>query len=126
MNLHGSHSIGRLASFARLFTSSVPLRLQLGGLLLVVNYRQLPEALWTTIMPYFGAECSDGDRVAMTEAARHDAKTPSFEFTPDAAGKQREATASTRSVADERLGEIYRRLAADRPASPGSPPRRCH
>src|SRR5438105_1332423 len=62
---HGSHSIGRLASFARLFTSSVLLRLQLGGLLFALNYRQLPEALWTTIMPYFGAECSDGDRVAM-------------------------------------------------------------
>jgi hypothetical protein len=111
MNPHGSHSIGRLASFARLFTSSVPLRLQLGGLFLVVNYRRLPKALWTTIMPYFGAECSGGDRVAMTEA-RYDAKTPSFEFTPDAAGKQREATASTRSVADGRLGEIYRRLEA--------------
>ena len=41
---------------------------------------------------------------------RHDAKTPSFEFTPDSEAKQREATAPLRAVADERIGEIYRRL----------------
>ena len=44
------------------------------------------------------------------DAARHDAKTPSLKFAPDTEAKQREATAATRAVADERLGDLYRRL----------------
>ena len=77
---------------------------------LVVNYRQLPEALWTTIMPHFGVDCSDADRAAMADAARHDAKTPSLPFAPDIEAKQREATAATRAVADGWLCDLYRRL----------------
>jgi hypothetical protein len=46
----------------------------------------------------------------MGRVARYDAKTPSFEFTPDSEAKQREATPPVRAVADERIGEIYRRL----------------
>lgn len=77
---------------------------------LLVNYRQLPLALWTTIMPHFGVDCSDRDRAAMAEAARFDAKTPSLEFASDAEAKQRQASAATRAVAEDRLGELYRRL----------------
>jgi hypothetical protein len=80
------------------------------GTSLLVDYRQLPLALWTTIMPHFGMECSNSDRAAMAEVARHDAKAPSFQFTPDVEAKQQEASATTRSVADARLGDIYRRL----------------
>ena len=80
------------------------------GAALLVNYRQLPQALWTTIMPHFGVDCSDRDRAVMAEAARYDAKAPSLHFTPDIEAKQREATTATRAVADERLGELYRRL----------------
>jgi hypothetical protein len=79
---------------------------------LLVNYRQLPEAVWTTIMPHFGVECGERDRAAMAEAARYDAKTPSFLFASDIETKQQEATAATRSVAEDRLGELYRRLEA--------------
>ena len=31
-----------------------------GGLL--VNYRQLPEAVWTAILPHFGVACSEDER----------------------------------------------------------------
>jgi len=48
----------------------------------------------------------------MAEAARFDAKTPSVPFALDIEAKQQEATAATRSVADERLGDLYRRLEA--------------
>jgi hypothetical protein len=82
------------------------------GAAMLVNYQQLPQALWTTIMPHFGVECSDSGRVAMSAAARYDAKTPTFEFTPDIDAKQQEATASVRAVADQRLGDLYRRLEA--------------
>jgi hypothetical protein len=77
---------------------------------LLVDYCQLPEALWTMIMPHFGIECSESERAAMAEVARHDAKAPSFQFTPDAEAKQQEASVTTRSVADARLADIYRRL----------------
>jgi hypothetical protein len=87
------------------------------GRSLLVNYRELPQSLWTTILPHFGVESSDRDRDAMLKAARLDAKTPSFEFMPDAETKQREATASVRAVADEHLGKIYRQLEALRSSS---------
>jgi len=80
------------------------------GKSLLINYRQLPEAVWTAIMPHFGVACGDHDRDAMAQVARYDAKTPSFEFTADSESKQREATAPVRAVAEERIGEIYQRL----------------
>jgi hypothetical protein len=76
---------------------------------LLINYRQLPQALWTTILPHFGLHCRDRERAVMAESARYDAKTPSLEFTPDIETKRREATATTRAAADH-LGELYRRL----------------
>ena len=77
---------------------------------LSINYRQLPEAVWTAVLPHFSVVSSDQDRNAMAQVARYDAKTPSFEFTPDSEAKQREATESVRAIANERIGEIYRRL----------------
>ena len=46
----------------------------------------------------------------MTEAARFDAKTPSFEFEPDSGAKQQASTPTTRAAADQWLGDLYRRL----------------
>jgi len=80
------------------------------GKSLLINYRQLPEAVWTAVLPHFSVVSSDQDRNAMAQVARYDAKTPSFEFTPDSEAKQREATESVRAIANERIGEIYRRL----------------
>jgi hypothetical protein len=79
-----------------------------GGLL--VNYRQLPDALFTAILPHFGVVCGEADRAAMTEAARFDAKTPGFEFAPDSGAKQQPSTPTTRAAADQWLGDLYRRL----------------
>jgi len=79
-----------------------------GGLL--VNYRQLPDALWTAIMPHFGVACNESDRVEMTQAARYDAKSPGLAFTSDGDAKQQAATPAARCAADKWLGDIYRRL----------------
>jgi Nif11 domain len=79
-----------------------------GGLL--VNYRQLPDALFTAILPHFGVACGAADRAAMTEAARFDAKTPGFEFAPDGNSKQKSATPAARDAAERWLGDLYRRL----------------
>jgi hypothetical protein len=81
-----------------------------GGLL--VNYCELPDAVWGRILPHFGVACSRSDRVAMAAAARYDAKTPTFVFAPDGAAKQHAATTATRAAADKHLRPIYRRLEA--------------
>jgi hypothetical protein len=77
---------------------------------LLVNYRELPQAVWTTIMPHFAVAASERDHAAMAETARLDAKSPSFAFAPDSEAKQRDATATTRAAADRQLGELYRQL----------------
>ena len=79
-----------------------------GGL--VVDYRELPQALWTKILPHFGVDCSDRDRAAMVEAARLDAKSPCFAFAPDSEAKQQAASASVRAAAARSLGDTYRQF----------------
>jgi hypothetical protein len=86
-----------------------------GGLL--VNYRQLPNALFTAILPHFGVTCSATDRAAMSAAARLDAKGPGLTFAPDSASKQRSASEAARAAADRWLGDLYRLLEAWREGS---------
>jgi hypothetical protein len=79
-----------------------------GGLL--VNYRELPEALFTAILPHFGVTCSEADRAAMAEAARFDAKTPGVAFAADSEAKQRKASETIRAATARWLDDPYRRL----------------
>jgi hypothetical protein len=80
----------------------------------LINYRDLPAATWTSILPHFGVACSERERAAMAETARHDAKAPGVPFAPDSEDKQQGATPAIRSAARERLGDIYARLEAVR------------
>ena len=79
-----------------------------GGLL--VNYRELPGAIGTRILPHFGVTCSDDEREVVDRVARYDAKAPSFEFADDTASKQHEATDMVRATAERQLSDVYRRL----------------
>ncbi|MBV9394970.1 MAG: Nif11-like leader peptide family natural product precursor [Methylobacteriaceae bacterium] len=79
-----------------------------GGLL--INYRELPAATWTAILPHFGVAVSPRDRTAMAETARYDAKTPGLPFAPDTDDKQASATPAVRAAAREHLSDIYARL----------------
>ncbi|MBV8751451.1 MAG: Nif11-like leader peptide family natural product precursor [Hyphomicrobiales bacterium] len=79
-----------------------------GGLL--INYRELPAATWTSILPHFGVAVSARERRAMAAAARYDAKMPGMEFDPDAEDKQASATPALRAAAQEHLGDLYARL----------------
>ena len=81
------------------------------GAALLVNYRQLPAALWSDVLPHFGLPCSDGDRAAMADAARYDAKRRELPFIDDSAAKQALATDKIRSAAGP-LGELHARLEA--------------
>ena len=63
-----------------------------GGLIL--NYRELPEAVWSAILPHFGMACSGGraSGSACGKLAQRDAKSPTLSFASDTESKQREAT----------------------------------
>jgi len=81
-----------------------------GGLL--VNYRQLPEALFTEILPHFGVTVSEVERQAMRAATVRDAKTPEQTFAPDAQDKQQAATPALRAICERRLASVYGQLEA--------------
>src|ERR1051326_23264 len=88
-----------------------------GGLL--VNYRQLPDALFPAILPHFGVAYGDAERAVMAAAARHDAKSPSFEFAPDSQAKQQAASPAARAATERWLGDVYDRLESMRTATSG-------
>jgi len=79
---------------------------------LFVNYRDLPEAVTTRILPHFGLKVDEAERGLMQRTARRDAKYPETEFTADSAAKQREASEPLRAIAAHHLGAIYDRLEA--------------
>lgn len=78
---------------------------------MLVNYRQLPAAVWTDVLPHFGVACSAADRAAIAEAAGHDAKRPDLPFSSDSAAKQALATDRIQSAAADLAGH-YARLEA--------------
>jgi hypothetical protein len=89
---------------------------------LLIEYRQLPAAVTTSIMPHFGLIADVHDRAALADVASHNAKMPGFAFAGDSAVKQQEATASVRDVAEQWLGELYRLLEAKRRGPAWAPP----
>ena len=89
----------------------------------LINYRQLPEALFTTILPHFGVDASEAELTVMRAASIRDAKAPEQTFTPDARAKQQAATAAVREICEHRLGDVYARLETLRRAEAGVVPR---
>lgn len=79
---------------------------------LLINYRELPEALFTKVLPHFGMTFDDSERETMRLAAQRDAKAPSFTFAVDAEAKQRQASEQLRALAERHLGAVYRELEA--------------
>jgi len=81
-----------------------------GGLL--VNYRELPDAVYTRILPHFGVTPDAEDLAAMARTAGRDAKAPYAAFAPDGEAKRREATPRLFELVDRYLTAPYRRLEA--------------
>jgi hypothetical protein len=82
----------------------------------LVNYRQLPDALFTEILPHFGVAPSDVEIPVMRAAVFRDAKVPEQAFTPDVHDKQQAATPALRAICERRLNAVYRQLEAMRTA----------
>ncbi len=81
------------------------------GRALLVNYQELPAALWTAVLPHFGVPCSADDRAAMAQAARYNAKSPERPFTDDTTAKRNAATDRIRAAAQQ-LSGFHARLEA--------------
>ena len=78
---------------------------------LIVDHRELPDALWTRILPHFGLH-ADAEAVALMRAVagRH-SKRPAEIFAPDR-DPNRGGAAPFRPVADAVAGEVMAALAA--------------
>jgi hypothetical protein len=88
-----------------------------GGLLLaknhgamLVNYTELPQAMFDRVGPLFGL--SSDDFPAMREKARWDAKAPQQSFASDTQMKQEQGTERIREVVAKHLKPVYERLEA--------------
>ena len=84
----------------------------------LVNYRELPEALLTKVLPHFGVVPSDDETAALRAAGARDAKVPDQGFVPDGAAKRREAGDDLTAICERRVGEAYRRLETMRAGEP--------
>jgi hypothetical protein len=86
---------------------------------LLVNYSELPEAMYGRLLGHFGLR--EEDIPAMRAAAQRDAKAPGMPFDRDGKTKQAEATERIRAVVAEHLQPVYERLEAVRLAQMESP-----
>jgi hypothetical protein len=89
---------------------------------LLINYAELPDAVWSNVPRHFRTEWTVADRDAMTEALKFDAKAPYFAFVPDAAEKRRQASAPILAAAERWLDPVYRGLEALRLGRPDAGP----
>ena len=84
---------------------------RLGGGLLV-DYRELPSALWTRILPHFGMERGREELALMQQAAGRNAKTPYEVFKPDGEAKRAGASTAVRKETERRLAPVHAELEA--------------
>ncbi len=75
-----------------------------------VSYRQLPEAIFSTVLSKFRITPEASDLAKMRAASTRDAKSRSVEFTADSDVKQRQATDATRLLARTYISRIYEQL----------------
>lgn len=77
---------------------------------LLVNYRQLPDAMDELILPHFGITPDPSERAAMAAVSGKNSKAPDTGFATDSAAKQREADPTLRAAADRHLAATYAAL----------------
>lgn len=111
----GSQGLDHAAQIlARICQAAIAHGVQDHGML--VHYRELPDALFTRVLPHFRIDPSAQDRALMVRAARRDAKAPRQSFLPDGALKRREASAQAHAAL-RHLTPVYAELEAIRAAS---------
>lgn len=79
-----------------------------GGI--AIDYRDLPGAVESRILPHFSIAPDPTDAAALDRAGRRDAKAPDVGFTPDSRTKQAVVTAEQRMLAQRHLASAVDRL----------------
>jgi hypothetical protein len=79
-----------------------------GGML--VDYRDICDAMTNTVPAHFGFALAAGDIAAMTAATAVDAKRPTEPFEADGARKHGAATPLIRSISDRHLAPVIAAL----------------
>lgn len=90
-----------------------------GGMLL--NYTQLPEIIWSSVLEFFRVVHTEAEAEAMHHVAGRNAKNPVLSFESDSDQKRREATAAVKKAADEWLYPLYEELEIQRAKSQAEP-----
>ncbi len=85
-----------------------------GGLL--INYRQLPDAVWSSISEFFGVGWTDAEAETMKLMTTRHAKDPAATFQADSTGKHERASAQLVEAAQRWLYPIYEKLESARAA----------
>jgi hypothetical protein len=78
----------------------------------VIDYAELPDAVCSSLVDYFGIDCTADDLNRMRNAARFDAKNPSFFFTADSAKKSATASEEVAEMTARWLQPIYAEMQA--------------
>jgi hypothetical protein len=76
----------------------------------MINYDQLPEAVWTGVADFFGVEVSDADMATFRLVAKVDAKNPGLGFESDSQAKRNKASETARVTAAGWLAPLYEQL----------------
>lgn len=77
---------------------------------LAIDYRDLPDALWTTMAAHFGLALGAGERDAMRAVCGQDSKRPGQSFEADAGAGRARAGDDLGALAERWLMEPYRAL----------------
>ncbi len=85
---------------------------------LLINYQQLPDALWTGVAGFFGIELRDSDLEAFQRVTKLDAKNPSLAFESDSQAKQASASTALRGAVERWLAPLYERMETARLGTP--------
>lgn len=80
----------------------------------LVNYNQLPDIFFDSLLGHFGVSYEPDEIERMRRATAFDAKRPRMRFKSDAAEKQREITAEARQFAERWMSPVYAELESAR------------
>jgi hypothetical protein len=86
------------------------LRQRGAGRSLFINYRRLPEAVWTTILDFFHVAYTPDDVERMRKVARLNAKNPNLQFEDDSAAKNKQASEQLIQATERWLAPVYEQL----------------
>ncbi len=74
---------------------------------LLINYEQLPDAVWTEVAGFFGTPVSDSDRESVRRVTQLDGKDPEFGFDGDSHAKKNKASEAVLVATERWLAPIY-------------------